>query len=87
MAKIEEEREKRNEMRREKTEKEEEKEEETKKRMIEVKKIAVEWNIWNEKKKVAKSEEEAKKLVSLRFYKWIHVFRKKASERMLIKSM
>ena len=72
----------RNEKRR--TEKEEEK---TKKRLIEVKKIAGEWKIWNKKKKVAKSEKEAKKLVSLRFHKQIHVFRKQASERMLIKNM
>ena len=36
---------------------------------------------------MAKSKEEAKKLVSQRFHKWIHVFRKKASERMLIKKV
>jgi len=30
---------------------------------------------------MAKSKEETKKLVSLRFLKWIHVFGKKASER------
>jgi len=34
---------------------------------------------------VAKSKEEAKKLVPQRFYKWIYVFRKKESERMSIK--
>ena len=45
------------------------KEEKTKMRMIEVKKIAEEWEVWNERKEIAKSEEEAKKLVSLRFYK------------------
>jgi len=32
-----------------------------------------------------KLEEEAKKLVPLRFYKWIHVFGEKVSERMLKK--
>ena len=31
------------------------------------------WKIWNEDEEIAKSEEEAKKLVSLRFHKWIHV--------------
>ena len=71
-------------MRRERTEKEEKK---TKKRRIEVKKIAEEQKIWNKKKKVAKSKKEAKKLVFLRFHKQIHVFRKQASERMLIKNV
>jgi len=32
-----------------------------------------------------KSEEETKKLVLERFYKWIHVFGKKASKRMPIR--
>jgi len=41
------------------------------------------WEIWNKEKKVAKLEEEAKKLILPRFYKWIHIFRKKASKRML----
>ena len=58
-----------------------------KKRIMEVKKIAEKWKIWDNKKEVIKSEEKAKKLVSQRFYKWIHVFRKKASERMLIKKV
>ena len=34
-----------------------------------------------------KSKEKAKKLVSQRFHKWIHVFRKKTSERMLMKKL
>ena len=34
------------------------------------------------RKKVAKLEEEAKKLVPERFHKWIYVFGKKASEWM-----
>ena len=37
--------------------------------MIKVKKIAEEWEIWNEEEKVAKSEEEVKRLISERFYK------------------
>ena len=37
--------------------------------MIETKKVAEEWKIWNEKKEATKSEEKAKKLVSQRFYK------------------
>jgi len=34
-----------------------------------------------------KSEENAKKLVPQRFHKWIHVFRKKVSKRMLMKKV
>ena len=49
---------------------------------MKVRKIAEEWEIWDEEKKVAKLEEEAKKLVPERFYKWIYIFGKKASEQM-----
>ena len=52
---------------------------------MEVKKVAKKWEIWNEEEETAKSEEEAKKLVSQRFHKQIYVFGKKASERMPIK--
>ena len=54
---------------------------------MEVKKVAEEWEIWDEEEEVAKSTKEAKKLVSQRFYKWIYVFGKKASERMLMKKL
>ena len=37
--------------------------------MMKVKKVAEEWEIWNEEDEIAKSEEEAKKLVSQRFHK------------------
>jgi len=47
---------------------------------MEVRKVAEEWEIWDKEKEAAKSEAKAKKLVSERFHKWIHVFRKKASE-------
>ena len=50
--------------------------------MMKVKKVAEEQKIWDEEEKAAKLEEEVKKLVSERFHKWIHVFGKKASERM-----
>jgi len=50
-----------------------------KKRIMEVKKVA--------EKEAAKSEEDARKLVSQRFHKWIHVFRKKVSEKMLTKKL
>ena len=49
-------------------------------------KITEEWEILDEEEEATKSKEEAKKLVSQRFHKWIHVFGKKASERMLKKS-
>ena len=53
-----------------------------KEKMVEVKRIAEEWKIWDEEEEAARSETEAKKLVLERFYKWIKVFGKKQSERM-----
>ena len=49
---------------------------------MEVRKVAEEWEIWDEDKEVAKFEAEAKKLVSEKFHKWIKVFGKKQSKRM-----
>ena len=46
---------------------------------MEVKKVIDKQKIWN--------KEKAKKLISLKFCKWIYIFRKKASERILIKKM
>jgi len=79
----------------EKQKKEEEKEEagkrmeEKEKRKIrkkgktmEVKKVAEEWEIWDEEEEVAKSEAEAKRLVPEKFHRWIKVFGKKQLERM-----
>ena len=53
-----------------------------KEKTIEVKRVAEEWEIWDEEEEVAKSEAEAKKLVLEQFHKWIKVFSKKQSERM-----
>ena len=50
--------------------------------MIEVKRVAEEWEIWDDKEEVAKSEEEAKRLVPERFHKYIYIFGKRASKRM-----
>jgi len=50
--------------------------------MIEVKKVAEEWEIWDEEEEAAKSEAEAKKLVPEKFHRWIKVFGKKQLERM-----
>ena len=58
-----------------------------KKRTIEVKKVAEEWEIWDKEEEVAKSKEKAKKLVSQRFHKLIYVFGKKVSERMPTKKL
>ena len=55
---------------------------EKKEKTMEVKKVAEEWEIWDEEEEVAKSEVEAKKLVLEKFHKWIKVFGKKQSERM-----
>ena len=63
--------------------KREEKDKKKKKgKTMEVKKVAEEWEIWNTEEKVAKSEEEAKKIVLEKFHKWIKVFGKKQSEKM-----
>ena len=53
-----------------------------KERMVEVKRVAEEWEIWDEEEEAAKSEAEAKKLVPEQFHRWIKVFGKKQSERM-----
>jgi len=53
-----------------------------KEKTIEVKKVAEEWEIWDEEEEVAKSEAEAKKLVLEKFHRWIKVFEKKQLERM-----
>jgi len=51
-------------------------------RVVEVRKVVEEWEIWDEEEEVAKSEVEAKKLVPEKFHEWIKVFGKKQSERM-----
>ena len=48
---------------------------------MEVKKLAEEQEIWNKEKEAVKSEKEAKKIVPEHFYKWIHIFGKKSSEK------
>ena len=52
-----------------------------KKRKMEVRKIAKEWEILDEE------EEEAKKLVPEKFHKWIHIFGKKTSEHVPIRKL
>ena len=54
---------------------------------MEVKKVAEEWKIWDKEEEVARSEAEAKKLVPKQFHKWIKVFGKKQSKRMLTRKV
>ena len=49
---------------------------------MEVRKVVEEQEIWDEEKEAAKSEAEVRKLVPKKFYKWIYIFGKKASEQM-----
>ena len=67
---------------------EKEKKKKTKKgKTIEVKKVAEEWEIWDEEEEAVKSEAEAKKLVLEKFHQWIKVFGKKQSERMPMRKL
>jgi len=59
-----------------------EKRKQKKEKMVEIKKVAEEWEIWDEKEEAARSEAKAKKMVPKKFYRWIKVFGKKQSERM-----
>jgi len=63
-------------------EKKEEKKKSKKERTAKVRKIAEEWEIWDEEEEAAKSEAEARKLVPEKFHWWIKVFGKKQLERM-----
>ena len=49
---------------------------------MEVKKVAEEWEIWDDEEEVARLKAEAKRLVPEKFHQWIKVFGKKQSERM-----
>ena len=70
----------------EKKQEEKEKKKKKKKKLkewkIEVRKVAEKCEIWNKEKEAVKSEEEVRKLVLEKLYKWIHIFDKKASEQM-----
>jgi len=58
-----------------------------KEKTMEIKKMAEEWEIWNEEEEVVKSKTEAKKLVLEKFHEWIKMFEKKQSERMLTRKI
>jgi len=63
-------------------EKEKKKKKQKKGKTVEVRKVAEEWEIWDEEEEAVKSEVEVRKLVPEKFHKWIKVFGKKQSERM-----
>jgi len=65
-----------------KREKKDKRKKQKKGKPMEVKKVAEEWEIWDDEEETAKSEAEAKKLVPEKFHGWIKVFGKKQSERM-----
>ena len=54
---------------------------------MEVKKVAEEWEIWDEEEEVAKLEVEVKKMVPEKYHQWIKIFGKKQSERMPMRKM
>ena len=58
-----------------------------KEKTVEVKKVAEKWEIWDEEEEAIRLKEEVKKLVLEKFHKWIKVFGKKQSERMLTRKM
>jgi len=68
-------------------EKEKIKRKQTRRRIMEVKRVIEEWEIWDKEKEVVKSKKKSKKLVSPRSYKWIHVFGKKVSKIILMRKM
>ena len=72
---------------RKKWEEKEKRKKQKREKMVEVKKVAEEWEIWDEEKETVKSEAEAKKLVPEKFHRWIKVFGKKQSERMLTRKL
>jgi len=71
----------------EKKKEEKKKKKQKKGKPVEVRKVMEEWEIWDKEEEVAKSEAEAKKLVPEEFHRWIKVFGKKQSERMLIRKI
>ena len=72
---------------RKKQEKKEKRKRQKKGKMVKVKRIVEEWEIWDDDKETVRSEVEAKRLVPEKFHKWIKVFGKKQSERMLTRKV
>ena len=70
-----------------KREKKEKRKKQKKGRTVEVRKVAEEWEIWDEEEEAAKLEAEAKKLVPEKFHRWIKMFGKKQLERILTRKV
>ena len=66
---------------------EEKKNKQKKRKMVEVKRVAEEWETWDKEEEAAKSETEAKKMVPEKFHPWIKIFGKKQSERIPIRKV
>jgi len=49
--------------------------------------VAEEWEIWDKEEEAARLEKEVRKLVLEKFHKWIKVFGKKQSEKMLTRKV
>ena len=71
----------------ERREKKKKKKNQKKGKTVEVRKVAEEWEIWDEEEEAAKLEVEAKKLVPEKFHWWIKVFGKKQLERMSMRKL
>ena len=70
-----------------KKEEKEKKKKQKKGRTVEVRKVMEEWEIWDKEEEAAKLEAEVRKLVPEKFHRWIKVFGKKQSERMLMRKL
>lgn len=68
-------------------EEKEQKKKQKQEKAMEVKRVVEKWEIQNKKEEATKSEKKAKKLVSLKFHKWVHVCEKKVGERILTKKI
>jgi len=55
--------------------------------MVEVKRVAEKWEIWDKEEEMTKLEVDARKSVPEKFHKWIKVFGKKQSEQMPIRKV
>ena len=71
----------------EKAERKQEEREIKGRKIVEVKRVAKEWEIWDKEEEAARLEEKVRKLMPEKFHQWIKVFGKKQSERILIRKV
>ena len=55
--------------------------------MMNIKRVVEEWEIQDKEEEAAKSEAEAKKLVSEKFHRWMKIFSKKQSEQIYMRKI